>query len=382
MPLSCKSPDGREYAFHHDDASWELLAHRNRSERHLRTECCEHPVVLKTSALGTRFFAHARRRGCNFQPESKEHLLAKETIARAALRIGWAAETEARSLGSTPEWIADVLCSRPGRSARVAFEVQWTRQTHQESERRQAAYEAAGVRALWLMRQADVPISRDVPALRLVFVPDASSQFQVWLPSSHHPSIFEWRSKANEGDWGQRIDLATFVRGALSGALKFAPIVDEIVPVSIKLVATDCWKCRASIRVVRSFDVRSEERWRGFEGFSFGLGELAELPDWKEWIHSHLPPERLATLGAGEINFRYSKTMSGQYLSNGCMHCGALQGRFFEHELGHETPICLDAEMKITSDFLESSGNGRAVRRWWFDEDFSAALRRKRMAHV
>lgn len=376
MPLSCMSPDGREYAFHHDDASWELLAVRNRSERHLRTECCEHPVVLKTSPLGTRFFAHQRRGTCNFQPESKEHLLAKDTIARAALSIGWIAETEARSLESKPEWIADVLCSRPGRAARVAFEVQWTRQTQLESERRQAAYKAAGVRALWLMRQADVPVSRDVPAFRLVSVPGATSKFQVWLPSSLHPSILEWRSKDNDGDWGQRVDLATFVRGALSGALKFAPIVDEVVPVSIQLVSTDCWKCRASIRVVRSFDVRSEERWKGFEGFSFGLGELEELPDWKEWIRSHVPPERLAALGAGEIKLRYSKTMSNRYLSNGCMHCGALQGRFFEHELGLETPICLDAEMKITSDFLESSGNERAARRWWFDEDLSASLPR------
>lgn len=211
MPLSCKSPDGREYAFHHDDASWELLALRNRNGKHLRTECCEHPVVLKKSPLGTRFFAHQRRCACKFQPESKEHLLAKDTIARAALSIGWTAETEARSLESMPDWIADVLCSRSGRSALVAFEVQWTRQTQEESERRQAAYKAAGVRALWLMRQADVPISRDVPAFRLVFVPDASSQFQVWLPASHHPCIYELRSKDRECDWAQRVDLAAFV---------------------------------------------------------------------------------------------------------------------------------------------------------------------------
>lgn len=373
MPLSCKSPDGREYAFHHDDASWKLLAVKNRSERHLRTECCEHPVVLKTSPLGTRFFAHARRGTCKFEAESKEHLLAKDTIARAALSIGWRAETEARSLDSKLAWIADVLCSRPGRSARVAFEVQWTRQTRQESERRQAVYQAGGVRALWLMRQSDVPISRNAPAFRLVFVPEVTSQFQVWLPSSHHPSIFDWRSKDNEGDWGQRVDLAAFVRGTLSGALKFAPIVEEVVPVCIELVSTDCWKCRASIRVVRSFYVRSEARWKGFEGFSFGLGELEELPGSKEWVRSHLPPERLAALGAGELKLRYSKTMADRYLSNGCIHCGALQGRFFEHELGFETPICVDAEMKITKDFLERSGNMRAMCRWWFDEDLEAS---------
>lgn len=30
--------------------------------------------------------------------------------------------------------------------------------------------------------------------------------------------------------------------------------------------------------------------------------------------------------------------------------------------------ICLDAQMKITSDLLKSSGNESAVRRWWLGE--------------
>lgn len=370
MPLSCMSPDGREYAFCHDAASWESLAARNRKESHLSAECCGHRVVLKRSPLGTQFFAHRRRGACNFQPESREHLLAKDTIARAALSIGWNAETEARSLERVPEWIADVLCSRSDRSSRVAFEVQWTRQTLQESERRQVAYKASGVRAMWLMRQADVPVSRDVPAFRLVFVPEAS-QFQVWLPSGHHPSVYEWRSKDNDRDWAQKVELATFVRGALNGALKFAPMVDQVVPVSVELVGATCWKCHASIRLLRSFVVRSENRWKGFEGFSFGVGEFETgNPNWEEWIHEHLPPARLAALGAGEIKRRYSKTMADRYLSNGCMHCGALQGRFFEHEHAFEESISLDVEMKVTSNLLESSGNVRAARRWWFDEDY------------
>lgn len=123
MPLSCMSPNGLKYAFRHDAASWEALAAKNRKESHLSTECCGHRVVLKRSPLGTQFFAHQRRSACNFQPESKEHLLAKDTIARAAQSIGWNAETEARSLERLPEWIADVLCSRADRVVRVAFEV-------------------------------------------------------------------------------------------------------------------------------------------------------------------------------------------------------------------------------------------------------------------
>jgi competence CoiA-like predicted nuclease len=116
-------------------------------------------VVLKRSSLGTHFFAHQRTGACNTEPESREHLLAKETTARAALSVGWNATTESRDPAEPPAWIADVLCTRAKKPAKIAFEIQWTRQTHAETERRQTAYASAGVRGLWLMRQRN-PYSR------------------------------------------------------------------------------------------------------------------------------------------------------------------------------------------------------------------------------
>jgi len=235
MPLHCQSPDGPVFAFLHDENSWHALKEANRIRRHLRMPCCQVPVVLKRSSLGTLFFAHQRSGACNTEPESREHLLAKEITARAALSVGWIAATESRDLAEPPTWVADVLCTRAEKPGKIAFEIQWTRQTHAETERRQAAYASAGVRGLWLMRQRDLPISRTTPAFRLVLTKDSHVPFEVWFPGSRYSPELAVRTRIADGDWGQRIELDRFVRGALSGALKFDPLLGRRSEVTVSL---------------------------------------------------------------------------------------------------------------------------------------------------
>src|SRR5205814_3042232 len=133
--------------------AWKTLGEDNRKAWHLAMPCCQSRVILKKSNLGTQFFAHKRVESCNIQPESPEHLFAKDTIARAAMSAGWRAETESSADDLTSAWIADVLCMRSDSSAKIAFEVQSTRQTVEETQRRQSVYRDSGIRALWLMRQ-------------------------------------------------------------------------------------------------------------------------------------------------------------------------------------------------------------------------------------
>ncbi len=52
------------------------------------------PVVLKTSRLGTRFFAHRSLGGCASGDESPEHLHLKALAIAAARAAGWTAEAE------------------------------------------------------------------------------------------------------------------------------------------------------------------------------------------------------------------------------------------------------------------------------------------------
>ena len=167
MPLRCLDDAGRSL-----DASalttgeWTALTATNRRVRHLRTLCCGAPLVLKTSRLGTRFFAHLALGGCASGDESPEHLHLKALAIAAARAAGWdaAAEVAGTTPGGEP-WRADVLATR-GRH-RVAVEVQWSPQADDVTRARQARYAASGVRGLWLFRRPGFLNDADVPALRV-----------------------------------------------------------------------------------------------------------------------------------------------------------------------------------------------------------------------
>jgi competence protein CoiA len=188
MPLKCLRGDEEIFAFDvEDEVAWKRLRESNAEARNLRMPCCGAAVVLRTSPLGTRHFAHARGGPCQTAPETAEHLLAKRIVVEGIRRTAWSAKTEQE--GTTPEgerWRADVLATKG--KGKVAVEIQWSRQDHDETLRRQDRYEEAGVRGLWLFRQFDLPMFLNViPAFRLRF--DAASRsFSVSLPSAlYHP---------------------------------------------------------------------------------------------------------------------------------------------------------------------------------------------------
>ncbi len=166
MPLRCLDDADRSL-----DASllttpeWTALTATNRHVRHLRTVCCGAPLVLKTSRLGTRFFAHLALGGCSSGDEGPEHLHLKALSVAAARAAGWTAEAEVA--GATPAgepWRADVMATKG--SHRIAIEVQWSPQADDITRARQARYAASGVRGLWLFRQA-VIADAEVPAVRV-----------------------------------------------------------------------------------------------------------------------------------------------------------------------------------------------------------------------
>lgn len=370
MPLKCFRNSEPIFAFDMEaETLWEELRQENAAEKNLQVPCCDAGVILRTSKLGTRHFAHSRRGLCSTAPETAEHLLAKRTIIEGIRRAGWTPMPE--QLGESPglgTWIADVMATKG--AAKVAFEAQWSRQDEAETRRRQERYTAAGVRGLWLLRQHDFPVEKDTPAFRLE-LDESTSQFRVSLPSpSYYPRLMSGREKNERRYWQQSIELSKFVEGALTKRLKFAPALGATMPVEVFTALTDCWRCKKETNVVMSLVFAATRVFPSCANIDLTIHSFGDsLHDGARVVADLLPVPLLKRHGIGAIKPRYSKTEGGAYLSNGCAHCDALQGRFFEHELAWEVEKTFEIEATFENAWgplFEDAAND--IYRWWFDE--------------
>lgn len=368
MPLKCLHHQNPIFAFDYDEAGWDQLKASHRAEPCLTMACCGAKAILKVSKLGTRFFAHHAIGYCSSATETEEHLLAKTLVCQAARAAGWSADTEVR--GQTPageEWIADVLATKG--HAKVAIEIQWSRQGTAESQRRQRRYAESGVRGLWLLRHPDLLVERDTPTFLLEVRADESTAV-VRLPSSRHE--LRWLTQRNKGEglhWNQTIPLEAFISGALSGALRFAPAIGQSLPVSLCATEIRCWRCQQATSTVQGLTVEISQRFAGHPDLHINLDELDNGDEPAPWVASVFPIALLKQHGIGVIKPRYSRTANERYLSNGCQHCDALQGRFFEHEEGRDAEDVCQYEVILTRELVEQlarHGNDEFMR-WWFD---------------
>jgi competence protein CoiA len=373
MPLKCLRGDEEIFAFDvEDEVAWKRLRESNAEARNLRMPCCGAAVVLRTSPLGTRHFAHARGGPCQTAPETAEHLLAKRIVVEGIRRTAWSAKTEQE--GTTPEgerWRADVLATKG--KGKVAVEIQWSRQDHDETLRRQDRYEEAGVRGLWLFRQFDLPMFLNViPAFRLRF--DAASRsFSVSLPSAlYHPMRIGPKDKEDPKWWGQTIELSKFAEGVVRGRLKFSPAIDATLPLEISATPTTCRRCGSTTKVVTDMRLAASKVFPGHPDIPLSLRALEEVVGGAEFLERWLPPTLLRRHGIGALKERRSGLdveNHGSYLSNGCVRCDALQARLFEDRLTGEEELALSVDVVFEGGLaVQFRQFGSMLDRWWFDE--------------
>jgi len=105
-------------------------------------------------------------------------------------------------------------------------------------------------------------------------------------------------------------------------------VEDEPLSGRLLTVADRCWQCRSKVRAIVGVSVdpeRTSDR-NGFLPFDAIGEQLARIVDRRT----------LAARRIGELKHRESPGVPGGYLSNGCIECDALIGRFHLEDLLHE----------------------------------------------
>jgi hypothetical protein len=329
MPLSSILADEPIYAFNYLPEDWQLL--RARASQ-LRFPCCDAGVVLKRSHIGTQFFAHARKGVCVTGPETMDHLQAKDAIARAAIAAGWKAESEV--MGTTPageRWTADVMVTRG--SVKLAFEVQLARQSEEVTRARQARYEASGVRALWLMRQKDIPMaSKALPAFLLQKTVDGFCVAVDWDPFFHFAN--------------QRYSLGRFVQGALGRQLIWRPLAGKAVPLTWRVRRRTCEVCNAWNQIPMRGSLR--------ESTSIVPQQLLGKPDFL--IDALLPTDFQRRYQIAKLDF------AGEIVYESCRHCSAsLMDLRYLYGKELDLPAC---HVTLSNEIIDAIGDRRAFDCW------------------
>lgn len=315
VPIRAVSEQGDIHAFTLNSEQWTALKANYRGIN-LQMPCCGIAAVPKTSTRGNYFFAHARREGCAAANESPEHLYCKALIAKAALDAGWTVTTERP--GTSPngeDWVADVFCEKG--TAKLAFEVQLSPQTKEETIRRQLRYKRSGVRGAWFFgaraQRGTTAFCQETPAfnLRSIVVGEMPTieQFDVNLPD--------------------------FVNAMLQKRLRWT-VPSYSRPHLVEFIADFCWACQRPIKQVIEHLHGGDENALTPEDFYEGRWDLpaytvATLSKSLEAVQLDVTNDQLAAQGLNLIGRR--DVINGKQTRfpycNLCLYCHAPQNNHF-----------------------------------------------------
>ncbi len=149
MPLRAFLNNEEILSIDYNSQEWSDLKFKIKNENSSITlPCCKQTGFLRTSSKGLNHFVHYKNKSiiCDWQNETPQHLKSKIEIIKACKKNGWQAIPEF----SQNDWRADVLAIK--KSAKIAFEVQWSKQTFEETRLRQENFKKDGVKGCWFFR--------------------------------------------------------------------------------------------------------------------------------------------------------------------------------------------------------------------------------------
>ena len=317
MPLRAFIDNEEIVSIDQDEKQWDDLKKRLKSKECVLTlPCCNQEGFLRTSSLGLKHFVHSKSDNtCEWKPESPEHLRAKIEIIEACKENGWKAIPEF----SESNWRADVLAIQDNK--RIAFEVQWSRQTIEDTKFRQSRYKESNVRGCWFFRTA----------------PKELREYDEYLKADKEIPAFKIFKDDNSNIVAQlkqtQLPLKSLVESLLKGQLKFCEYVrlKRKQEVTVVFFETICWKCKKSQHLWTV-----EQNLVTFCNQNFYLmrsmwdsEDIDKSPKIYEAVKHFLQSEKGKNLKIGQLKKRFSKTVNYNYLSHGCFYCDAIFGDFY-----------------------------------------------------
>ncbi|WP_445764859.1 competence protein CoiA family protein [Rhizobium redzepovicii] len=325
--------------------------------------------------MGTRYFAHKARGGCDTAPETQEHLRAKTIICKALKEAGWVATPEHRMTDAEGICIADVLGKRAaGASKGIAFEVQWSPQLAETTKARTARYTEHGLRSLWLMKRPMPLNSKEVPVARLV---SSEGGFDVYIPNEALLRGAEYLNAKELADleacWRRCGTLAEFVRGVVEGRFRFGLANEFEIRVTVAGVANWCYSCGAETQPATSIVLDLGYLNPDFPDILIEIHELGEVEGSLaerilESINKWLPK-----IGGYRLGQRKPKESQATYLANVCI-CGAFLSRSYIPFRSLEDRRLMEFELKTTAEDLAPFY--KVIDRWCFIDQENSPLKK------
>jgi hypothetical protein len=317
MPLRAYIDNEEVISIDQTDEQWVELKKRLKSKESLLTlPCCRQEGFLRKSRNGLKHFVHLKSdKNCDWKPESAEHLKAKIEIIEACKLNGWKAIPEY----SETNWIADVLAIKNDK--RIAFEVQWSRQSYETTKFRQDRYKDSDVRGCWFFRTAPKELrnyddsliaDNDLPAFRIF--KDENSNIISQLRQTQLP-------------------LRDLVDSLLKRKLRFCHHVrlKSNQEVTILFFQTSCWKCKKSQHCYTVEQNLLSVCNQDFHimGSMWDSDDIDKSPKIYDTVKRFIASDKEKNLKVGQLKKRYSKTVHDSYLSHGCFYCDAIFGDFY-----------------------------------------------------
>lgn len=237
----------------------------------------------------------------------------RDLVSDAIARAGWATKRFALPRIVKQTYRSTQVYASRGR-AKIVVEILNSKHVSTDIRARQAQYDLAGIRCLWLTSFHTFPVDRDLPAASVRI--DALGEVIALLPSRamtpNHVTL------PRQQDWAQSMPLGRFIHAAFAGHLWYGTVrAGHTATIRLDGGFTKCGSCGEWTNLCAAIEIIPDDRES-----TFALYAIDQVP---ATILSELLPPSLASLKVGAVSQQPASGAGPRPVVNSCVRCGAIQ---------------------------------------------------------